>query len=204
MSRSGALVRGRSGSRGAPRSRSRRQEPRATLHLGIRAARPTGLDRSLDCRHLAIADTLDPGFEDASGDRAHDAREVDLDPHLGLGLLIARRLELHSPARRGSAHRPGALHAPGRLNSDHLLASVATRPENPLRPLVHPRSGLKRGPSANPTFENRWRPLRPASDVTDIRPYFLDAAGDRDAALGPDSHRAYLLSNSSGWLGSPP
>src|SRR6185437_12279253 len=63
-------------------------EPRPTLHLGIRTARRRGLDRSFDCRHFLIADPLDPDFENASGNRTHDAPEVDLDPHLGLGMPI--------------------------------------------------------------------------------------------------------------------
>src|SRR5882757_1890821 len=78
----------------------------------------------------------------------------------------------------------------GRLDSGHLLAPAATHPEYQLRPLLHPRAGLKRSSSANPAFENRWRPLRPASDVTDIRPHLTDAAGDLYAALGSDCHRA--------------
>ena len=146
--------------------------------LGIRAPRRSGLDRSLDRRHLKIHYAPNPAFENAVGDRAHQALEVDLNPHLGLGLPIVHRFELHPPARRGSAHRPGERQAAGRLDGGHVLGPVATGPEYPLRPLLHPRAGLKRTPSANPTFENRWRPLRPASDVTDIRPHFSDAAGD--------------------------
>src|SRR5262245_17470908 len=213
MSRSGALAYGRSGSRCAPlfppralpvpppRSAPARRPPRASIsvasryhrappRLGLRASPRSGLDRSLDRRHLAIAYALNPALENAAGDRAHDAPEVDLDPHLRLGLPIVHPLELHSPARGGSAHRPGERHRAGRLDSGHLLAPVATRPENPLRPLVHPRAGLKRSPSASPTFENRWRPLRPASDVADIRPHLGDAACDCYAALGSDRHYA--------------
>src|SRR5215472_11163053 len=189
MSRSGALAYGRSGSRRAPRSRSVAVEPRAP-HLGLRASPRSGLDRSLDRRHLVIAYALNSAFESAAGDRAHDAREVDLDPHRGVGLPIVHRLEFHSPARRGSAHWPGERHVAGRLDSGHLLAPAASQPEDPLRPLLHPGAGLKRSSPANPAFENRWRPLRPASDVTDIRPHLTDAAGDFYAALGSDCHRA--------------
>jgi hypothetical protein len=74
-----------------------------------------------------------------------------------------------------------------------VLAPVATRPENPLRPLVQPRSRLKRSPSANATFQNRWRPFRPASNVTDIGPYLWDAAVDCYAAVGPDRHDVSFL-----------
>src|SRR5581483_4120158 len=126
----------------------------------------------------------------AAGDHAHEAPEVDLNPHLGLGLLITHRLELHSPARRGSSHRPGERYVTGRLDNGHVLRPGPTRPEYPLRPLLHLRARLKRSPSANSTFENPWRPLRPAPDVTDIRPYLRDAGGDCDAALGSDRHRA--------------
>src|SRR5215472_17534418 len=165
MSRSGALAYRRSGSR---RARPRR-----------------GLDSSLDRHHLAIADALDAAFENA-GDRAHDASEVDLNPHHGVGLAIAGRVEFHTPARRGSTHWPGERHVAGRLDNGHLLTPATSQPEYPLRPLLHPRAGLKRGSSANPAFENRWRPLWPASDVTDIRPHLTDAAGDCYAALGSD------------------
>jgi hypothetical protein len=132
-------------------------------------------------------------LESAAGDRAHDAREVDLNPHLGVGLPIVYRLELHSPARRGSTHWPGECHGAGRLDSRHLLAPAVRQPEYPLRSLLHPRAGLKRGTAANPAFEHRWRPLRPASDVTDVRPHVTDAAGDFYAALGPDCHEQTLL-----------
>src|SRR5437588_9779395 len=168
------------------------RQNRAT-RLRLRGCPRRGVDCGLDRRHLAIAYALNPAFENAAGDRAHDAREVDLNPHLGLGLPIVHGLELHSPARRGSTHWPGERHVAGRLDSGHLLAPAASRPEYPLRPLLHPRAGLKRSSSANPTFENRWRPLRPTSDVTDIRPHLRDAAGDFYAALGSDRHRAYLV-----------
>src|ERR1700722_19983758 len=171
MSRSGALAYGRSDSQCAPRSRR-------------------GLDRSLDRRHLNIAYTLNSALEHAAGDRAHDARQVDLNPHHGVGLLIVHRLEFHSPARRGSTHWPGERHGAGRLDNGHLLAPAATQPEHPLRPLLHPRAELKRTSSADPAFENRRCPLRPASDVTDIRPHLTDAAGNCDAALGSECHRA--------------
>src|SRR6516164_8136116 len=167
-------------------------EPRVT-HLGLRASPRSGLDRSLDRRHLVIAYALNSAFEGAAGDRAHDAREVDLNPHLGVGLPIVHRLEFHSPARCGSTHWPGERHVAGRLGSGHLLAPAASPPEYPLRPLLYPRAGLKRSSSANPAFENRWRPLRPASDVTDIRPHLTDAAEDCYAALGSDCHGGLLL-----------
>src|SRR5215469_5060277 len=189
MSRSGALAYGRSGSRCAPRSRRIAVEPRVT-HLGLHAFPRSGLDRSLDRRHLTIAYALNSALENAAGDRAHDAREVDLNPHLGVGPPIVRRLEFHSPARRGSTHWPGERHVAGRLDSGHLLAPAASQPEYALRPLFHPRAGLKRSSSANPAFENRWRPLRPASDITDIRPRLTDAAGDCYMALGSDCDRA--------------
>src|SRR5215471_2945150 len=166
------------------------RQNRAPPHLGLRASPRSGLDPSLDRRHLAIAYALNSAFESAAGDRAHDAREVDLNPHLGVGLPIVHRLEFHSPARRGSTHWPGERHVAGRLDSGHLLAPAASQPEDPLRPLLHPRAGPKRGSSANPAFENRWRPFRPASDVADIRPHLTDAAGDFYAALGSDCHRA--------------
>src|SRR5262249_26521762 len=150
----------------------------------------SGLDRNLDRRHLVIAYALNSGFESAARDRAHNAREVDLNPHLGVGLLIVHRLELHSPAPFRSAHWPGERHVTGRFDSGHLLAPAASQPEDHLRPLLHPRAGLKRSSSPNPAFENRGRPLRPASDVTDIRPHLTDAAGDFYAALGPDCHWA--------------
>src|SRR5712692_8617137 len=189
MSRSGALAYGRSGSRCAPRSRQRLGGT-APPHLGLRASVRSGLDSSLDRRHLAIAYALNSGFENAAGDRAHDAREVDLNPHLGVGLPIVHRLKLHSPARRGRTHWPGERHVVGRLDSSHLLAPAASQPEYPLRPLVHPRAGPNRISSANPAFENRWRPLRPASHVTHIRPHLTDAGGDYYAALGSDCHRS--------------
>src|ERR1700728_806104 len=69
-------------------------------HLGIRAFPHSGLDRSLDRDHLDIAYALNPAFEHPGRDRAHDAREVDLNPHHGVGLPTVRRLEFHSPARR--------------------------------------------------------------------------------------------------------
>src|SRR5215469_12266783 len=165
MSRSGALAYRRSGSR---RARPRR-----------------GLDSSLDRHHLTIADALDAAFENA-GDRAHDAREVDLNPHHGVGLAVAGRVEFHSPARRGSTHWPGERHVAGRLDDGHLLAPAASEPEWPLRPLIQPRAGLKRSSSANLAVENRRRPLRPASDVSEIREHLIDASGDCYAALGSD------------------
>src|SRR6185437_4202575 len=157
-------------------------------HLGLRAFTRRGLDRSLDRRHLAIAYALNTALETA-GDRTHDAREVDLNPHHGVGLPIVRRLEFHSPARRGRTHSPGERHVAGRLDSGHLFAPAVSPPQV-LRPLLHPRAGLKRPSSANPAFANRWRPLRPASDVADISPHLTDAAGDCYAALGSDCHRA--------------
>src|SRR5262249_19140462 len=81
---------------------------------------------------------------------------------------------------------PGERHVAGRLDNGHPLAPAASQPEYPLRPLLHPRAGLKRISPANPALENRWRPLRPASDATDIRPQLTDGAGDCDAALGSD------------------
>src|SRR5215469_1234135 len=193
MSRSGALAYGRLGSRYAPRSRQRRGRT-APPHLGVRAFPRSGLDRSPDRGHLAIAYALNSAFESAAGYRAHDAREVDLNPHRGVGLPIVDWLEFHSPARRGSTHWPGERHVAGRLDSGHLLAPAASQPEYPLRPLLHPRAGLKRSSSANPAFENRWRPLRPASDVTDICPHLVDAAGDCYAAHGSDCHlRSFIL-----------
>ena len=162
-------------------------------HLGVRAARRSGLDRSLDRRHLPIHYAPNPAFENAAGDGAHEALEVHLNPHLGLGLPTVNRLELDSPARRGSAHRSGERQAAGRLDRGHVLGSVASGPEYPLRLLLHPRAGLKRSPTANPAFANRWRPLRPASDVTDVRPHSRDAACDCYAALGSDRHRAYFV-----------
>jgi len=63
-----------------------------------------------------------------AGDRAHEALQVDLNPHLGLGLPTVHRLELHSPARRGQAHRPGERQAAGRLDSGHVLAVVVVFP----------------------------------------------------------------------------
>src|ERR1700730_7103061 len=158
--------------------------------LGLRALPRIGLDCGLDRRHLNIAYALNSALEHAAGDRAHEAREVDLNPHHGVGLLIVHRLEFHSPARSGSTHWPGERHGAGRLDNGPLLAPAATQPEHQLRPLLHPRAGLKRTSSADPAFENRRRPLRPASDVTDIRPHLTDAAGDYDAALGSECHRA--------------
>src|SRR5215471_13999848 len=187
MSRSGALAYGRSGSRCAPRSRSRRGRT-APPHLGLRASPRSGLDRSLDRRHLAIAYALNTALEKA-GDRAHDSREVDLNQHLDVGLPVVHRLEFHCPARRGRTHWPGERYVAGCLDSGHLLAPAVSPPQV-LRPLLHPRAGLKRPSSVNPAFENRWRPLWPASDVTDIRPHLTDAAGDCYAALGSDCHRA--------------
>src|SRR6185437_14293013 len=148
------------------------------------------LDSRLDRHHLNVAYALNPAFEQAGGDRVHDAREVDLDPHHGAGPLVAVRLELHPPARRGSTHWPGERHGAGRFDDGHLLAPAARQPEYQLRPLLHPRAGLKRASPADPAFEDRWRPFRPASDVTDIRPHLTDAAGDCYAALGPDRHLA--------------
>src|ERR1700726_1655686 len=189
MSRSGALEYGRPGARCAPRSQLRRVRT-APPHLGLCALPRIGLDSSLDRPHLNVAYALNSSLEHAGGDRAHDAREVDLNPHHGVGLPIVHRLEFHSPARRGSTHRPGERHVAGCLHSGHLLAPAPSQTEYPLRPLLHPRAGLKRSSSANPAFENRWRPLRPASDVTDIRPHLTHAAGDFYAALGSDCHRA--------------
>src|SRR6266571_4578763 len=93
---------------------------------------------------------------------------------------------------------------PARSTSIHILASVCLSStgsssipqraaEVPIGPLLHPRAGLKRSSSANPAFENRWRPLRPASAVTDIRPYLTDAAGDFYAALGSDCHPVLIV-----------
>src|ERR1700719_40379 len=189
MSRSGALEYGRPGSRCAPRSQLRRVRT-APPHLGLCALPRIGLDSSLDRHHLNIAYALNSALEHAAGDRAHDAREVDLNPHHGVGLLIVHRLEFHSPARRGSTHWPGERYGAGRLDNGHLLAPATTQPEHQLRPLLNPRAGLKRTSSADPAFENRRRPLRPAFDVTDIRPHLTDAAGNCDAALGSECHRA--------------
>src|SRR6202035_3310579 len=77
----------------------------------------------------------------------------------------------------------------GRLDDGPPLASAATRPEYPLRPLLHPRARRKRTSSADPAFENRRRPLWPASDVTEIRMHLMDAAGDCYTALGSECHR---------------
>ena len=76
-----------------------------------------------------------------------------------------------------------------RLDNGHLLTTAARQPEHQLRPLLHPRAGLKRASSTDPAFKNRWCPLRPASDVTEIRPHLMDAAGDCHTALGPECHR---------------
>src|SRR5215468_39418 len=190
MSRSGDLAYGRPGSRRAPRSRLVAVEPRVA-HLGLRAFPRSGLDRSLDRGHLAIAYALNTALEKA-GDRAHDAREVDLNPHLRVGLPIVHRLEFHCPASRGRTHGSGERHVTGCLDSGYFLAPAVSPPQV-LRPLLHPRAGLKGTSSANPAFENRRRPLRPASDVTDIRPHLMDAAGDCYAALGSDCHRADLV-----------
>src|ERR1700751_5257879 len=198
MSRSGALEYGRPGSWYAPRSQLRRTRT-ASPHLGLCALPRIGLDSSLDRHHLNIAYALNSALEHAARDRAHDAREVDLNPHHGVGLLIVHRLEFHSPARRGSTHWPGERHGAGRLDNGHFLAPAATQPEHQLPPLLHPRAGLKRSSSADPAFENRRRPLRPTSDVTDIRPHLRDAAGDCYAALGSECHRAAL----PGWLCTP-
>src|SRR6266699_4304169 len=94
MSRSGALAYGRSGSLCAPRTRLRRGRT-APPHLGLRACPRIGLDSGLDRHHLAIAYALNAALEDA-WDRVHDAREVDLDPHHGVGLPIVHWLEFHS------------------------------------------------------------------------------------------------------------
>src|SRR5215471_8659834 len=177
------------------------RQNRAPPRLGLCASSRSGLDRSLDRRHLAIAYALNSAFENAAGDRAHDAREVDLNPHLGVGLPIVNRLEFHCPARRGHTHWPGERHVAGRLDRGHFLAPAVSPPQV-LRPLLHPRAGLKRPSPANPAFENRWRPLRPTPDVTDIRPHLTDAAGDCYAALGSDCHRAvFVLINF--WLRKP-
>src|SRR5215468_5640730 len=135
MSRSGDLAYGRPGSRRAPRSRLVAVEPRVA-HLGLRAFPRSRLDRSLDRRHLAIAYALKTALEEA-GDRAHDAREVDLNPHLGVGLPVVHRLEFHSPARGGRTHASGERHVAGRLDSGHFLASAVSPPQV-LRPLLHP------------------------------------------------------------------
>ena len=82
--------------------------------------------------------------------------------------------------------RPGKRHRARRTDRGDALGPVASGPEYPLRPLLYPCAGLKRTPTANPTFANRWCPLRPAADVADIRPYFRGAAGDCYAALGSD------------------
>src|SRR6185369_724914 len=171
------------------------RQNRAPTHLRLRASPCLRLDRSLDRRHLTIAYALNTALEQA-GDRAHDAREVDLNPHVGVGLPIVQRLEFHCPACRGSTHCPGEGHVAGRLESGHLLAPGVSPPQV-LRPLLHPRAELKRPAAANPAFENRWRPLRPASDVTDIRPHLMDAGGNFYAALDSDGHRApFMLLNS--------
>src|SRR5580692_2589807 len=187
MSRSGALEYGRPGSRCAPRSQLRRART-APPHLGLCALPRIGLDSSLDRHHLNIAYALNSALEHAAGDRAHDAREVDLNPHHGVGLLIVHRLEFHSPPRRGSTHWAGERHGAGRLDNGHLLAPAATQPEYQLRPLLHPRAGLERASAANPAFQNRWRPLRPAPDVTEVRKHVTDAAVDCYAALGSYCH----------------
>src|ERR1700748_1278856 len=187
MSRSGALAYGRPGSRGSPQARPRRGRA-AAPHLGLRAFPRAGLDRSLDSHHLDIADALNSVLEHAGGDGAHDACEVDLYPHHGVGPPIVARLEFHSPTRRGRAHGPGERQGAGRLDHGHLLAPAAAHPEHQLRPLLHPRAGLKRTSSADPAFENRRRPLRPPSYVTEIRPHLMDAAGDCYAALGSECH----------------
>src|SRR5205823_11516735 len=137
-----------------------------------------GTDRSLDRCQFEIAATLDPASEHAGGNRAHDPSEVDLNPHHAVGPPLVLRLELHPPPRRGRAHRPGERHAARGLDNGHLLAPLASRSEDPLRPLLNARTDLKRIPSANPTFENRRGPLRPAFDVTHIRPHLRNAAGD--------------------------
>src|SRR5215472_5628737 len=192
MSRSGALAYGRSGSQCAPRSPQGRGRT-APPHLGLRAFPRSGLDRSLNRRHLAIAYALNTALEEA-GDRAHDAREVDLNPHLGVGLAVVHRLEFQSPASRGPTHGSGERHVPGCLDSGYFLAPAVSPPQV-LRPLLHPRAGLKRTSSANPAFENRRRPLRPASDVAAVRPQLTDAARDFYAALHSDCHRAHFVVN---------
>ena len=152
----------------APSGRWRRSSARAHSttaeppHLGIRGARRSGLDRSLDRRHLDIHYAPNPALENPAGDRAHGAREVDLNPHLGVGLPIAHRLKLHPPPRRGSAHRPGERQAAGRLDSGHVLGPVASGPEYPLRPLLHPRAGLKRSTLRQPSIREPLAPT-PAS-----------------------------------------
>src|SRR4029077_13610136 len=77
----------------------------------------------------------------------------------------------------------------GGLDNGHFLAPAVSPPQV-FRPLVDPRAGLQRPPSADPAFENRWRPLRPAPDVTEIRPHLTDAAGDLYPALGSYCHGA--------------
>src|SRR5690348_10813492 len=106
----------------------------------FRACPRRGLDSSLDRHHLAIAYALNAAFEYA-WDRAHDAREVDLNPHHGVGLAIAGRLEFHAPARRGRTHRPGERHVAGCLDRGYLLAPAASQPEDPLGPLIQRRAG---------------------------------------------------------------
>src|SRR5262249_59411779 len=96
-------------------------------------------------------------------ERAHEVREGDLDPHHRVGLPFADRLELHSRARGGRAHRPGERHAAWRLDGGHALGPGASRTEYALRPLSQPRAELKRAPSVNPAFAHRRRPLLPAS-----------------------------------------
>src|SRR5215472_15362125 len=192
MSRSGALAYGRSDSGCAPRSRGRRGRT-APPNLGLRASPRSGLDRSLDRGHLAIADALNTALEKA-GDRAHDAREVDLNPHFGVGLHIVHRLEFHCPASRRRTHGSSERHVTGCLDSGYFLAPAVSPPQV-LRPLLHPRAGLKRTSSANPAFENRRRPLRPASDVAAVRPQLTDAARDFYAALHSDCHRAHFVVN---------
>ena len=95
------------------------------------------IDGSLDRHHLDVADALDPVLEQAGGDRAHDAREVDLDPHHCVGLPVAGRLEFHSPACLGRTHRPGERQVVGRLDHGHRLAPAARQPEHQLRPLLY-------------------------------------------------------------------
>src|SRR6516165_886674 len=109
--------------------------------------------------------------------------------------------------------RPGiARMTPARSTSIHILASAcppstgsSSIPQRAAEVPIGPANATERSSSANPAFENRRRPLRPASDVTDIRPHLTDAAGDLYAALGSDCHRADFSFHPDRWhrTGSP-
>src|SRR6185437_8526500 len=71
-------------------------------------------------------------------------------------------------------------------------------PKDPFRSLLDARPGLERSASGNPALQHRGRPLRPSSDVAEIRPHLVDVAGDCQAALGSEGHRA----DHSSWVGS--